>query len=88
MPLRRFPRGTVYTPVCHSVRGGNSLSTVEDPPRFMSPIWITNISGIPHVTVAVADGSPVPVAAGVTSRASASTATEGAKRPRHLRLVK
>lgn len=51
-------------------------------------IRITNISGIPYVTAAVADGSPIPVAAGITAQASASTATKGAKRPRHLRLVK
>jgi hypothetical protein len=54
----------------------------------MSTLRITQISGIPYVNAAVADGGPTPVPAGITARASANSATKDAQRPRHLRLVK
>lgn len=53
----------------------------------MASITITNVSGISYVIAAVADGSPNPVAAGLTAKTPASLATKGAKRPSHLRLV-
>lgn len=54
----------------------------------MASITITSVSGISYVVAAVADGSPNPVAVGLTAKTPASSATMGAERPSHLRLVK